>query len=157
PRAMLKNNHFVPLSVSSLPAMLLGALRENSQKVFLREIDAKEPAKKPKVWTYEKFSVEVRKAIAFLQAEGMGPRQRLLILAENSPEWQVMALAAHCLRVEVVGLFATLGRLDLEGILERTQPQIVVISNSAQLEKLPNPPNKIRNIQRIVTLKAGTE
>ncbi len=141
----------------TIPGMLLRALKECPRRIFLQAIDPEDPDRRPTSWSYEEFGFRVRQAIAFLQGLGIGRGSRLLILAENSPQWQVFALAGQCLQAEVVALFATLGSREVGEIVVRLPPQIAIVSNRVQLEKLLGNAEKLAQLEWVVILEESTQ
>ncbi|MEO8196509.1 MAG: AMP-binding protein [Thermoanaerobaculia bacterium] len=94
------------------------------------------PAAAPRTLSRAAFVAGVGRAAAFLSSVGIGPGARLLLLAENSPEWQMVALAAQLLRAEPAALFASLGADTVAGIARRVRPRVVFVSTAAQWDKL---------------------
>jgi long-chain acyl-CoA synthetase len=120
----------------TLPALLVATARRLPEKVFLHFIDPAAPERPPRAVTFEAFRRGVARAAAFLRAAGVGPGDRVLLLAENSPEWQMLALGAQLLRAEPAALFSSLASEVAQGIAGRVRPRVVLVSGPAQWEKL---------------------
>jgi long-chain acyl-CoA synthetase len=86
--------------------------------------------------SYGAFRTLVRRAAAVLEAAGVGPGDRVLLLAENSPEWPAVELAAQVLRAVPAALFASLAQGPAEEIARRVRPRAVFVSGPAQWQKL---------------------
>lgn len=120
----------------TLPGLLVDSAARVPDRVFLRFIDPIAPAAGPREVSYGAFRTLVRRAAAFLEAAGVGPGDRVLLLAENSPEWPAVALAIQALRAEPAALFASLAAGPAEEIARRVSPKVVFVSGPAQWQKL---------------------
>jgi long-chain acyl-CoA synthetase len=120
----------------TLPALLVDSAARVPDRAFLRFIDPLAPAAGPRDVSYGAFRTLVRRAAAALEAAGVGPGDRVLLLAENSPEWPAVALAAQTLRAEPAGLFASLAAGPAEEIARRVRPRAIFVSGPAQWQKL---------------------
>lgn len=120
----------------TLPAQLLRTAARVPQRTFIRYLDPATPGAQPREVSYESFRSLVARAIGFLQAARIGPGDRVLLLAENSPEWQAVALATQFLRAEPAGLFASLAAAPAQEIARRVNPKAMLVSGQAQWQKL---------------------
>jgi long-chain acyl-CoA synthetase len=121
----------------TLPAQLIRSASRVPERHFLRFLDPAAPdGAAPRDLSYDAFRTLVRRAAAFLQGAGVGPGDRVLLLAENAPEWQAFALAAQALRAEPAGLFASLAAGPAEEIARRVRPKVILVSGPAQWQKL---------------------
>src|SRR5512144_994461 len=92
----------------TLPALLRATVRRRPDAPFLLVLDPAAPQAEPRPVTFAAFDRGVRGAAASLRGLGLGPGDRMLFLAENSPEWQELALGAQALRAEPAAIFASL-------------------------------------------------
>ena len=120
----------------TLPRLLVASACRAPDEVFLRFVDPAAPEAPPRPYTFSAFADGVGRAAAFLRAAGLGPGARLLLLADNSPEWQMLALAAQALRAEPAALFASLAAEPAQGIARRVAPRVAFVSSAAQWAKL---------------------
>ena len=124
----------------TLPALLLATASRQPERLFLRFLEPPAagggaPAP-PRALSRAAFAAGVGRAAAFLRSVGVGPGERVLLLAENSPEWQMVALGVQLLRAEPAALFASLGADTVAGIARRVRPRVIFVSSAAQWEKL---------------------
>ncbi len=82
------------------------------------------------------FGRRVRAAAAWLMAQGVGPRDRVLILAQNNPQWQALSLATQLRRAHPVGLFASLDAHAAQAPMAQTRPKVVMCGDVSQWHKL---------------------
>jgi long-chain acyl-CoA synthetase len=120
----------------TLPAQLVGSARRHGGKPFLHFFDPALPEAPPRLVTYGAFRDLTARAAGFLAGAGLAAGQRLLLLAENSPEWLAVSLAAQTLRAEPAGLFSVLSAETCESIARRVRPRVVYVSSVAQWRKL---------------------
>jgi long-chain acyl-CoA synthetase len=120
----------------TLPALLAAAAARGPTRTFIRWIDPARPDAPPRDITYAAFLEGVGRAAAFLRSAAVGAGDRVLLLAENSPEWQMFALGAQLLRAEPAGVFASLGADQAAAIARRVRPRAAFVSSAAQWEKL---------------------
>lgn len=120
----------------TLPALLLESARRDPARPFLHWLSPTDPGAGPRVITFGAFAEGVGRAAAFLRRHGVGPGHRVLLLAENSPEWQLLSLGAQLLRAEPAAVFASLGPEQTRAIALRVGPRVVFVSTRAQWLKL---------------------
>jgi len=120
----------------TLPAQLVGNAERVPDRVFLRFLDPAAPGSPPRDLTFSAFRDLAARGAAFLEAAGVGAGDRVLLLAENSPEWPAFSLAAQALRAEPAGLFASLSAGPAEEIARRVKPRVIFVSTQAQWAKL---------------------
>ena len=120
----------------TLPAILAAVARREPDRPFLRWFAPADPAAPPRAITFGAFADGVGRAAAFLRGHGVGPGERVLLMAENAPEWQYLSLGAQLLRAEPAALFASLAAEQAEAIARRVRPRVVFASTRAQWLKL---------------------
>lgn len=120
----------------TLPAQLVETAARVPDRTFLRYVDPAAPAAGPRDVSFGAFRTLVRRAAAALEANGVAPGDRVLLLAENSPEWPAVAMAAQALRAEPAALFASLAAGPAEEIARRVRPRVIFVSGPAQWQKL---------------------
>jgi len=120
----------------TVPGQLVFTAARVPDRIFLRFIDPVAPSAGPRDLSYGAFRTLVRRAAAFLATAGVGPGDRVLLLAENSPEWPAVSIAAQTLRAEPAALFASLAAGPAEEIARRVRPKVIFVSGPAQWQKL---------------------
>jgi long-chain acyl-CoA synthetase len=120
----------------TLPGLLAAIAGRCPERVFIRWLDPAAPGATPTELTFGSFARGVSRAAAFLRRQGVGPGGRVLLIAENSPEWQFLSLGAQLLRAEPAALFASLAAEQAEAIARRVGPRVVFASTRAQWMKL---------------------
>ncbi len=124
----------------TLPALLVATASRQPERRFLRFLEP--PAGDggalgaPRTLSRGAFAAGVGRAARLLRSVGVGPGSRVLLLAENSPEWQMVALGTQLLRAEPAAVFSSLGAETVAGIARRVAPRVIFVSTAAQWEKL---------------------
>ncbi|HVO19138.1 MAG TPA: AMP-binding protein [Anaeromyxobacter sp.] len=120
----------------TVPGLLLATARRAPDRIFIRFLDPERSEAPPREITFHGFLSGVARAAAALAGAGLGPGSRLLLAADNSPEWQMLALGAQVLRAEPAAVFASLGAGAAREAALRVGPRVVFASGAAQWEKL---------------------
>ena len=120
----------------TLPAQLVRTAGRFGEKPFLHFFDPALPGAPPRLVTYGSFRELTARAAAFLVGAGLAPGERVLLLAENSPEWLAVSFAAQALRAEPAGLFSVLSAEACESIARRVRARVIYVSSEAQWRKL---------------------
>jgi long-chain acyl-CoA synthetase len=120
----------------TVPALALRAASRHGTRTFLSFVDPSAPAAPPRTVTFAEFARAIARAAAFLRGSGVRAGDRVLLLAENAPEWQAWALGAQALRAEPAALFATLAAAPAAEIALRVRPRVAFVSGPEQWAKL---------------------
>jgi long-chain acyl-CoA synthetase len=120
----------------TLPSLLLATATRFPERAFIHWISPANPAAGPLPITFGGFARGVSRAAAFLRARGVGPGDRVLLLAENSPQWQMLSLGAQILKAEPAALFANLAAEQARTIAGRVRPRAIFVSTAQQWAKL---------------------
>jgi long-chain acyl-CoA synthetase len=120
----------------TLPRLAVAAARRAPDRAFIRFLSPDAPDAPPRTLTFAGFAAGIGRAAAFLRAAGVGPGDRVLLLAPNSPEWQMLSLAAQALRAEPAAVFDTLAADAVAGIARRIRPRVAFVGSAAHWAKL---------------------
>src|SRR5512134_1294160 len=120
----------------TLPAILSAVALRDPDRPFIQWLEPSDAKAAPRVITFGAFAAGVGRAAAFLGRRGVKAGDRVLLVAENSPEWQYLALGAQLLRAEPAALFASLAAEPVAAIARRVRPRVAFVSGAAQWAKL---------------------
>jgi len=81
-------------------------------------------------YTYDSFKEKVKEVHALLQRYGIGPGDKVAILAENMPHWTVSFFSCVAYAAVAVPLLAGCSAPELEKILEHSEAKALIISKS---------------------------
>jgi long-chain acyl-CoA synthetase len=118
----------------TVPALVCETARRTPGATFIRFLGPDGAA--PRELTFADFRAGVARAAALLAGAGVGPGDRVLLVAENSPEWQLLAIGAQLLRAEPAAAFASLSPEAVQAMALRVKPRVVFVSTRFQWEKL---------------------
>lgn len=84
--------------------------------------------------------------------KGLGVKKdtKVLFLSENRPEWHISDFACHLLGAVVIPIFPTLVPGQIEYIVNHSEAEIIIASNSKQLEKIDKIKDKIKKVKNII-------
>src|SRR5438874_7898665 len=85
-------------------------------------------------WTSEVFASELSARAARLRMMGVGPADRVLLLADNTLEFFAELLAVWLRGAAAVPVDATLSRPELENLERAAEPRLVVVTGDRMPE-----------------------
>jgi len=102
----------------------------------------------------DEFANAVRSATLGLESIGVARGDRVAILSENRPEWTECDHAIMNLGAVTVPIYSTLLTEQIRFILDNSQAKAMVLSTSAQLEKVRSVLPSLPALQRVVMIDA---
>ncbi len=108
-------------------------------------------------WTelsYREFAEQVQGASIGLRELGVQDGDRVAILSENCPEWAITDYACLAARCTNVPIYPTLPARQAEYILRDSGAVVVVVSSTAQLEKIRSIRDRLPALRHVVVLDA---
>ena len=100
--------------------------------------------------TFDEVYEIVGAAAAGLQALGLGPGDKVAILADNSPEWALADFACLCVGILDVPIYSTLTISQVAYILKNSEVQLVFVSDISQVRKVLEASRQIERDVRVV-------
>jgi long-chain acyl-CoA synthetase len=122
-------------SARNVPSLLRHTALRCGSRRFIRELTEESP-QTLKEYTFEQFERAVASTSEFLEQSGLKAADRVLFIAENSSDYQILSLAVQALRAEPCATFANLSGNTTCDIALRLRPKCVFVSSQAQWEKL---------------------
>jgi len=104
--------------------------------------------------SYQEFHRQILLCAALLRDKGLRKKERLAILADNSPQWGVTCLAAMRLGAVVVPILPDFPEADVKHILAESGAKFL-FTTQRQMEKLCDLPDKGK--RSIITLDDSTD
>jgi long-chain acyl-CoA synthetase len=102
----------------------------------------------------EEFAGTVRSLALGLESLGVRKGDRVAILSENRPEWTAFDHAVLNLGAVVVPIYPTLLTDQVRYILDNSQSRVLVVSTTAQMEKVLPVLESLPELQKLVILDA---
>ena len=87
----------------------------------------------------------------FLQAQ-VNPKDRILILSENRPEWAMADIAIQTVGAWTVPVYPSLMPEEIVTICQDCQPVIGIVSTAAQAEKIAAVMQRVSSIKSVIIM-----
>jgi len=101
----------------------------------------------------DEFRNTVVKLACGLKQLGVQQQSKVIVLAENCPQWHMVDFACHLLGAIVVPIFPTLVPKQILYVLENSESEFIVVSNAAQLEKIVQIQQAAPGIKWIISMQ----
>src|SRR5437899_5537673 len=103
--------------------------------------------------SYADVAVEVRRVARGLLALGVGPGDRVALVAENRPEWPIADLAIMSIGAITVPAFTTNTTTDHRHVLSHSGARGVIVSSRAIAERLLPAAVEAPDLSFVVTIE----
>lgn len=88
-----------------------------------------------------------------LREIGVKQDTKVILLSENRPEWHVVDFACHLLGAVVVPIFPTLISEQIEYMVNNSDAELVVVSNSLQAAKIGKIKDEIKKVKNVIAFE----
>jgi long-chain acyl-CoA synthetase len=106
--------------------------------------------------TWNQFYDCSRKLGLAMISGGVNPGDRVAIFANNSPEWQMVDMAAQSIGAADVPLYATITAKQAEYILSDSGSKMVFVGSKSHLDRVLEVCDDLPDLKKIVTLDGTT-
>jgi long-chain acyl-CoA synthetase len=106
--------------------------------------------------TWNQFYDCSRKLGLAMISGGVNPGDRVAIFANNSPEWQMVDMAAQSIGAADVPLYATITAKQAEYILSDSGSKMVFVGSKSHLDRVLEVCDDLLDLKKIVTLDGTT-
>ena len=86
--------------------------------------------------SWQQIADQVARVTHLLTQQGIQPGDRVVLIAENRPEWAIADLAIMATGAIVVPAYVTHTVNDLRHVLELTEPKMAIVSSKALAERV---------------------
>lgn len=100
--------------------------------------------------TFEQIYVYAQKLAMFFKEKGVREGDRIVLIAENRPEWVITDIATLIVGAVLVPVHQVLSGHQMGMIIEETEPKIILISHKEVLTKVLEIENLIKEKDRII-------
>ena len=110
-------------------------------------------------WTgtsWNEVAEATKRLAGALVAAGVQPRDRVMICAENRPEWAIADLAIMSIGAIVVPAYTTNTEDDHVYIMEHSGAVVTITSGGALASRVVLAASRVRNIRMLITMDPGT-
>jgi long-chain acyl-CoA synthetase len=133
--------------MQSLAGLLLNTLASYPKDDFM--LYKKDGAYTP--LSTETFGTRVRHMALGLRHLGLGKEDKLVILAENRPEWTISDFATLCNGALTVPIYTTLVPDQIAYIIDDSDAKIVVVSDAVQWAKIEAVRSRLDKVKHFIT------
>jgi long-chain acyl-CoA synthetase len=116
----------------SLPELFFDQVARKGDAIGLRHKDYG-------IWnriTWNEYGRLVRQAAAGLMAAGLQPGDRVAVLGENRPEWQVCHLGTMTAGGATTGIYPTNAPEEIAYVVNHSESRILFVENEEQVDKI---------------------
>jgi long-chain acyl-CoA synthetase len=122
------------VAVDTLPKAFLRTVAVNPEVVALRRMTG-DGAGEWEETTYAQLRQQVARVAAGLQAAGLQPGHRMVLMMRNRPEFHVVDLAASFLRATPVSIYNSSSPEELQYLVDHAEAEIAVVEDAGFLER----------------------
>ncbi len=101
-------------------------------------------------YSWEAYLSQVKDLALGLRCLGFGPRSKLLIVGDNSPEWLFAQLAAQGNRGISVGLYSDLSAAEIERIARDSEADFAMVEDEEQADKISEIRDRLPHLKTVV-------
>ena len=138
--------------------------RDTVPKVFLRTAGAnpdvvavrRMAGDAPDSWeetTYGALREQVAAVAGGLQAAGLAPGQRIVLMMRNRPEFHVVDLAATFLRATPISIYNSSSPEELQYLVHHSESVIAVVEDTGFLERFLKVRDELPHLERIFVIE----
>ncbi len=90
--------------------------------------------------TYTQMGKQIDAMVAYMEALGIEPGDRVILYSQNMPNWGIVYFATQCMGVVVVPVLPDFNAFELDNIIEHSEAKAIFISKSLdfKIAKLEN-------------------
>lgn len=87
-----------------------------------------------------------------LRELGVKSETKILLLAENRPEWHIADFACHLLGAVLVPIFPTLIPDQIEFIANNSDSEVIIVSNEIQIAKIQQLRSHLKKLKHVIVM-----
>ncbi len=133
---------------TTLPAVLVRRARQTPDSLALRKKDLG----RWKPYTWSDYAERTAQLASGLEKLGVGPGDRVAVLAENRPAWVFFDLAVQALGAITVGIYPTSPAAELEYLLDHCGAKVLVAEDEEQVDKFLDVRDRLPTVEKVVVL-----
>ena len=133
----------------TLADLVLLATRKHAKLVALRHKAGDE-------WidvSYEELGGIVKEMTLGLAAIGLGPGDKIAILAHTRPEWTFSDFGVLCLGATTVPVYQTNSAEECQYVIDHSESKAVILEDAGQLEKIREVRDQLPNLEHVIVME----
>jgi long-chain acyl-CoA synthetase len=103
--------------------------------------------------SYHDFGTIVREVTLGLAAIGLGPGDKIAILANTRPEWTYADFGVLCLGATTVPVYQTNSAEECQYVINHSESRAVILEDAAQLEKIREVRDQLPTLEHVIAME----
>src|SRR5690349_20101064 len=113
----------------TVPRLFVETAEQHPDRVALRKMVGEAPGSWQE-WTWAEVGWQVARAAAGLQALGVTPGQRVMLMMRNRPEFHWLDLAAQFLRATPVSIYNSSSPEELQYLVHHAEAELAIVEDA---------------------------
>lgn len=105
------------------------------------------------VWTFTEMAANVAATAAGLQAHGVHPGERILLMMRNRPDFHWLDLGAQFVRATPVSIYNSSSPEEIQYLASHAEAEIAIVEDAGFLERLLKVRDELPMLQRIYVIE----
>lgn len=140
---------------TTAPQMFLKLVSEHPDLPALHSMQS-DVAGSWQIWTLGDYAAMTARAAAGLRLAGLGPKERILLLLRNRPEFHWFDLAAQFLRATPVSIYNSSSPEEIQFLAEHAEARIAIVEDGTFLDRLLSVRHELPLLEQIYVLDPPT-
>src|SRR5438552_234379 len=103
--------------------------------------------------SYEELGRIVKEVTLGLAAIGLGPGDKIAILAHTRPEWTHSDFGVLCLGATTVPVYQTNSAEECQYVIDHSESKAVIVEDAGQLEKIRAIRDQLPNLEQVIVME----
>jgi long-chain acyl-CoA synthetase len=108
-------------------------------------------------WTFDDFADRVARAVAGLQAQGVGTGDRVVLMVRNIPEFHVLDLAISFCGATPVSIYNSSAPEQIEYLVNHCEASLAIVEDAGFLERFTSVRDQLPKLRGIGIVHGGTD
>lgn len=104
-------------------------------------------------WTFTEMAANVARTAAGLQAQGVHPGERILLMMRNRPDFHWLDLGAQFVRATPVSIYNSSSPEEIQYLASHAEAEIAIVEDAGFLERLLKVRDELPMLQRIYVIE----
>jgi long-chain acyl-CoA synthetase len=103
--------------------------------------------------SYDNFGTIVKEVTLGLAAIGLGPGDKIAVLANTRPEWTYSDFGVLCLGATTVPVYQTNSAEECQYVINHSESRAVILEDAAQLEKIREVRDQLPTLEHVIAME----
>ena len=139
----------------TVPRRFVETARQHPDRVALRSMVGEAPGSWQE-WTWAEVGARVARTAAGLQALGLKPGQRVMLMMRNRPEFHWLDLAAQFLRATPVSIYNSSSPEEIQYLVHHAEAELAIVEDAGFLARFAEIRDQLPLLKTIVSLEGAS-